>query len=698
MSSSKDRGQMPPPEEKTAGQPGTEGASAPAQPAAADFFPEDERSPFEKEDDHSFADFDLPSEIEAAAAKAERLKQEGRGSPGEENPADLYFPEDERAALEMEDDHSMAAFDLDAEIEAKLGKAPSEPVLTPEPPLPPQDEAFSDSDYFPEDERVPMESEDDHSMTEFNLSPEIAAAAEKAEDSSPQAFCQSSPSADGAGDYFPEDERVPMESEDDHSFTDFDLHGDVACASAKADSPSSEDEAVLLEDDYFPEDERSPIDVEEDFSKAPVDIDAEIEAKLGPEEKLDTEEAVEQGHMHPDLAAALQSSFAYAAHGVQEEPEEESAEPQLSRAEAARNEEGLDVGDDLHSPLEPEDSGDDDPAPPDESRKQMPKDDDPFAVLNIPDSAPAGKAEAPAEEEDEDDEEGDEEEDPEDEDDDSSDEDDEEEEDEDDRPMTLRDHLLELRKRVFRAFLWAIVGFFICYPFAEQIFNLLVAPLQAAMPDASHFIFTAPAEAFFTFLKVALVAGFFVTCPMIFYQIWAFVAPGLYKEEKLYLLPVVLFSAFFFICGGAFCYLIALPFAFEFFMSYNTELIKALPKLSETLSFVLQLLMAFGFVFEMPLFVFFLSRLGIVTADMMRKFRRYAILANVILAAILTPPDVMSQMLMAVPLLLLYELSIFIAVIFGKKKKPEPAAEEDEDDDEDDDDEEPAENGQKQLT
>ena len=242
------------------------------------------------------------------------------------------------------------------------------------------------------------------------------------------------------------------------------------------------------------------------------------------------------------------------------------------------------------------------------------------------------------------------------------------------RPLTIRDHFIELRKRFTLIFLFAIGGFIVCYPFAMRIFEILVIPLKAAMPDGkSSFVFTAPGEGFFTSLKVAFVAGIFVASPFIFYQIWAFIAPGLYDTERKYLLPVAFFSAFFFICGGLFCYLVVFPFAFEFFMSYASEDIMAMLSLNQTLSFTLQLLIAFGLIFELPLFVFFLARMGLVTAEWMRSVRRYAILVNVVIAAILTPPDVISQGLMAAPMLLLYELSILVAAVFGRKKKSETA-------------------------
>ena len=196
--------------------------------------------------------------------------------------------------------------------------------------------------------------------------------------------------------------------------------------------------------------------------------------------------------------------------------------------------------------------------------------------------------------------------------------------------------------------------------------------MNQALPAARQELnFTHPTEAFFCYMKVALVAGLFLTSPLIFWQIWSFVAPGLHKEEKIYLLPISFFSALFFVAGAAFCYFVSLPFVFDFLMSYNSEHIRSMLKMEDSLSFVLQLIVAFGCIFEMPLFVFFLSRMGIITAAWMRKVRRYAILASVIVAAILTPPDVMSQLLMAGPLLILYELSILVAVVFGKKPPQE---------------------------
>ena len=161
---------------------------------------------------------------------------------------------------------------------------------------------------------------------------------------------------------------------------------------------------------------------------------------------------------------------------------------------------------------------------------------------------------------------------------------------------------------------------------------------------------------------MAFVTGLFVTSPYIFYQIWAFISPGLYEEEKKGLLPIALLSAIFFIGGGVFCYFIVFPYAFNFFLGFSSEQIQAMPRITDYLDFVIKLLLAFGLIFEMPLFSFFLSRMGLITAQMMRKARRYAVLCIFIVAAILTPPDVVSQLL--------------VAAAFGRKKKEKKEEEE----------------------
>lgn len=237
------------------------------------------------------------------------------------------------------------------------------------------------------------------------------------------------------------------------------------------------------------------------------------------------------------------------------------------------------------------------------------------------------------------------------------------------KPMSLLEHLNEMRWRLVRCLIAAAVGFCLCWAFVEPIFAVLVKPLLAVLPADGNAMYSTMPEAFFIRMFVACIAGVFVASPVIFYQIWAFISPGLYEEEKLFIVPVAIISAFFFVGGALFCYHIVFPFAFQFFMSYNTEQIRVMPRISDYVDFVLKLLIAFGLIFEMPLFAFFLSRMGVLTAAMMRRARRYAILGIFIVAAILTPPDVLSQLLMAAPMLVLYEVSVIVAAVFGKKKK-----------------------------
>ncbi len=263
-------------------------------------------------------------------------------------------------------------------------------------------------------------------------------------------------------------------------------------------------------------------------------------------------------------------------------------------------------------------------------------------------------------------------------------EDDEEDDDEEDDElagsrMPLTAHLLDLRKRMVRSFIAVAVGFIACYPFSKELFGYLMDPMTKVLQTGS-FIYTYPPEAFFTYIKVSLVAGVFATSPFIFYQMWQFIAPGLYDHERKILIPIALLSAIFFVSGACFGYFVVFPFGFEFFASFSNESIVFMPKLSEYLGFALKLLFAFGVVFEMPIFVLFLAKLGMCTARGMRKFRKYAILLAFVVSAILTPPDVITQTLMAGPLILLYEISILVAYTFGKKEKPAEEVEEDSED------------------
>ena len=241
--------------------------------------------------------------------------------------------------------------------------------------------------------------------------------------------------------------------------------------------------------------------------------------------------------------------------------------------------------------------------------------------------------------------------------------------------MTFTEHLNELRVRLVRCLIAAFIGFLACYGFAEQLFLLLMDPLITLLePTGGSLIYTGLPEAFFTHVKVGAIAGFFLASPYIFYQLWMFIAPGLYEGERKYIVPIALCSAICFVTGAMFGYFVVFPFGFQFFLGYATDFIRPMPSVKEYFSFSTGMLFAFGLIFELPLFMLFLSALGIVTHQSMRKYRKFAILGNFIVAAILTPPDVVSQCLMAGPLCILYEIGIWVSQIFGKKPK-EPAAE-----------------------
>ncbi len=244
---------------------------------------------------------------------------------------------------------------------------------------------------------------------------------------------------------------------------------------------------------------------------------------------------------------------------------------------------------------------------------------------------------------------------------------------EDKLPFTA--HLEELRSRLIAAFIAVAVGFFICYFFKEKLFWVLVRPLIQVMGEGDTLIFTNLPEAFFTFLKVAFLAGILLASPVIFYQFWMFVAPGLYRKEKRVLIPIVILSTFFFVGGALFGYFVVFPYGFKFFLGFAGDFIKPMPSMKEYLSFSTKLLLAFGVVFELPLVITFLARLGVVTVPFLKKNRKYALLLFFVGSAILTPPDVVTQVMMAMPLMLLYEVSIVGARIFGRKSPDDTADE-----------------------
>jgi len=233
--------------------------------------------------------------------------------------------------------------------------------------------------------------------------------------------------------------------------------------------------------------------------------------------------------------------------------------------------------------------------------------------------------------------------------------------------MPLTSHLEELRNRLIVSFIAVGAGFVISYGFKETIFDILMRPLLSVMSESDKMIFTNLPEAFFTYLKVSFLSGLMVSSPVILYQIWMFIAPGLYKDERRLILPFVFLSTLFFVGGALFGYFVVFPYGFQFFLSFSSENIQALPSMKEYLSFSSKLLFAFGLVFELPLFITLMARMGLVTPYFLKQNRKYAIILFFAGAAIITPPDVVTQILMAFPLMFLYELSIIGAKIFQRK-------------------------------
>jgi len=239
-----------------------------------------------------------------------------------------------------------------------------------------------------------------------------------------------------------------------------------------------------------------------------------------------------------------------------------------------------------------------------------------------------------------------------------------------DKKMSFIGHLEELRHRLIVCVIAIAIGVAVACVFQEKLFNILMRPLTTAMGPGGKMIFTGLTEAFFVYLKTDLLAGAIFAMPVIMYEMWCFIAPGLYTKERRFILPLVLLSSVFFVGGVLFAYFIMLPFAFKYLLSFRSDVIQALPSMKEYFSLASILLLAFGLVFELPLVLTLLGRLGLVTPSFLGKNRKYAILLIFIAAAIITPtPDAVNQCLMAFPLMILYEVGILGVRIFGKKKK-----------------------------
>jgi sec-independent protein translocase protein TatC len=228
---------------------------------------------------------------------------------------------------------------------------------------------------------------------------------------------------------------------------------------------------------------------------------------------------------------------------------------------------------------------------------------------------------------------------------------------------TFISHLVELRDRLIRAVIAVMVVFLCLFNWARDIYTLLAAPMLAALPQGGQMIATDVVGAFFVPMKVTLMVSFLIALPYVLYQAWAFVAPGLYVHEKKLVLPLIVASVFLFFTGMAFAYVVVFPTVFGFINAFAPEGVAVMTDIDKYLSFVLSTFMAFGITFEVPVIVIVLVKVGIVSVEKLREIRPYVVVGAFIVGAIFTPPDVLSQFMLAVPLWLLYELGIILASI-----------------------------------
>jgi sec-independent protein translocase protein TatC len=242
--------------------------------------------------------------------------------------------------------------------------------------------------------------------------------------------------------------------------------------------------------------------------------------------------------------------------------------------------------------------------------------------------------------------------------------------------MSFFEHLEELRQRLLRSVLAIVVGFSVCMYFREPLFLVASAPLRKLLPENTSLVFTGLPDPFFMYLKVSFVAGLLLTIPYILYQLWLFVTPGLYQKERRLAVPFVLVAAGLFYTGALFAYFLVFPVVFNFFLGFQSPELRPVLSVKEYVSLILKLMVAFGVVFETPIVLVFLGLLGIVNSDMLKKGRRYFVVAAFVVGAIFSPPDVVSQIMMGLPLLVLFEASIHVLAFMERRRKAEEQQEE----------------------
>ena len=238
--------------------------------------------------------------------------------------------------------------------------------------------------------------------------------------------------------------------------------------------------------------------------------------------------------------------------------------------------------------------------------------------------------------------------------------------------MSFLEHLDELRKRIVNSLISLCVGVAIVAFFIDDIYSFVMLPLRQMLRPGETLIYTYPTEAFMLYLRIALIAGLFVAAPLIFWQVWLFVAPALYAKERRYAIPFIVLSSVGVIAGAAFSHYVAFPLMWRFFASFSNDMVAFMPRIEDAFSLYMRMLLGMAVVFQMPALVFFLARMGVVTARWMILQFKYAVLVIVIVAAVITPSsDIASQLIVAAPMLVLYVLSIGIAAAFGKKRQPD---------------------------